>query len=203
MKGTAILTFGICLLAVLSSCGGQTETPAANNKATNSGNNRAATTGTPNGPTANQPASTPGGDGNAAINGNAVNPLTAAKNRKIEMMRQSSGDPSAANVDVEAILKQTTSPAPENSEFAVALTKVVVERRTFLKHPILSRVEKITDGTKSTIKLSTTDGKTIDLLGGAIKNLSVASSASILKAAGLQTPQAQPSDKKPGAANRN
>ena len=118
-------------------------------------------------------------------------------------MRQSGGDPSTAKVDIEALLRQSIRPAPENSEFAVALTNIVVERRTFLRHPILAKVEKITEGTRATIKLETTDGRTIELPGSAVPNLSVASSASILKAAGLDQVRAPLSDKKPRAGNGN
>jgi len=117
-------------------------------------------------------------------------------------MRQAAGDPSA-NYDIEAMLNRSTRPAPENSTFAVAMANVVVERRTFLKHPVLAKVEKVTDGARSTLKVETTDGRTIDLRPNAVDALSVASSAAIMQAAGLQMPASQPMDRKPGAANRN
>ena len=140
-------------------------------------------------------------DPNASAN-TAENPVAATRNRKRDEMRQAAGDPSA-NYDIEAMLNRSTRPAPENSTFAVAMANVVVERRTFLKHPVLAKVEKVTDGARSTLKVETTDGKTIDLRPNAVDALSVASSAAIMQAAGLQMPASQPMDRKPGAANRN
>ncbi len=140
-------------------------------------------------------------DPNASAN-TAENPVAATRNRKRDEMRQAAGD-QPANFDIEAMLNRSTRPAPENSTFAVAMANVVVERRIFLKHPVLAKVEKVTDGARSTLKVETTDGRTIDLRPNAVDALSVASSAAIMQAAGLQMPASQPMDRKPGAANRN
>jgi hypothetical protein len=204
MKRTSIGILGFCLAVILSGCGGENGPQAArNNAASVPSNSVAVSAGSPTTPNSSQPGIIPGNS--VAVNTNEAveNPVANARNRKLEAMRQAASDPSVPKTGIETLLKQSTRPAPENSEFSVALTDVVVERRTFLNHPILSRVEKVTDGQRSTIKLLTTDGRTIELPGRAIEKLSIASAASILKAAGLQLPPSQPADRKPGAANRN
>lgn len=120
------------------------------------------------------------------------NPLTVARNKKIEAMRQAGADPSIPKPDIETVLRQSTRPAPENSEFSVALTDILVERRTFLKNPTIAKVEKTTAGGKKSIKVFLKDGRTLDLPGEAIESLATAASTSILKAAGI--PQADRPD---------
>ncbi len=191
---------GVFLLAAaLAACSGGSETarsgPAAANTSSASSNSDPASTAQPASSSTNV---VPPNSVNAA-----ENPLLAAKREKIDAMRRAGSNPAAAKADTETLLRQSTRPAPENSEFAIALTDVVVERRTFLQHPVLARVEKITDGKTSRIKLLTKDGRTVHLPGTAIEQLSVASSASILKAAGIEAPAHRPSDRKPGAANAN
>jgi hypothetical protein len=193
-----ITTFVLSLS--LAGCGGGSEPPAAKSNAANTRGNNAETAGSPANPTAGQPA--PGNVETGRVNTTVPDPMDA-RTRKLEAIRQAGSDPSAPKTDVEAVLERSKKPAPENSDFAVALTDVVLERRTFRDHPVLAKVEKVTDGSRSTIKLFTTDGRTIDLPGRSIEKLSTASAASILKAAGLQTPPSQPSDRKAGAANRN
>lgn len=201
MIRTPTILFCLCSVTMLAGCGGDVEPPIGTSNAANTRANNAPAPGSQVGPSSNQPGSAPANV--ATANNAAQNPLVTARNRKIEAMRQAGSDPNAPKTDLETLLKQSTRPAPENSEFSVALTDIVVERRRFLNHPVLSQVEKVTDGGRSTIKLTTTDGRTIDLPGNAIQNLSVAASASILKAAGIQLPPSQPSDRRPGAANKN
>lgn len=189
---------GLCSLAILSACG-ESGTPVAKNEAN---------TGRADGSSQSNARPAPGGTVGPAntSEANSVNtapsdPLMAAKARKIDAIRQAGSDPSAPKTDIETLLQRSTKPAPENSEFAAALSDVVVERRTFLSHPTLSKVEKITEGSRSTIKVFTTDGRTLDLPGSAIEKLSVASSISILRAAGLPLPPQ--ADRKSPATERN
>lgn len=128
------------------------------------------------------------------------NPLTVSRNRKIDEMRKAGSDPNAPKPDIEAMLTASTRPAPEDSEFSVALADILVERRTFLQNPILAKVEKTTNGQNKVIKVFLKDGRIIDVRGDAIETLSTASSESILKAAGIASPVSQrPTDTKPRA----
>lgn len=113
------------------------------------------------------------------------NPIGDVRKGKMDAMRKAAGNAPPVKIDTEAELKKSTRPAPENSEFAVVLTDSVFERRTFKNHPQLSKVEKTTQGEQKSIKVYFTDGKFIDLPGDKIEFVSTASSASILKAAGM------------------
>ena len=79
-------------------------------------------------------------------------------------------------------------PAPEDSTFSTRLTDVAVETRTFKKHPVLAKVERITDAKSRTIKVYLRSGKIIEIPGDKIGNLGVASSAQIMTAAGIEQP---------------
>jgi hypothetical protein len=107
------------------------------------------------------------------------------KSRMDALRDKLKNDAPPVNIDIEAELKKSTRPAPENSEFAVVLADSVFERRTFKNHPKLLKVEKVTEGTKKSIKVFLTDGKVIDLPGEKIDFISTASSATILQAAGV------------------
>ncbi len=112
------------------------------------------------------------------------------------------GPPDNSNVPVKAKEFDTTKavegkPAPEDSTFSTRLTDVAVETRTFKKHPLLAKVERITDAKGRTIKVFLRSGKVIEISGDSIANLSVASSAQILAAAGIESaaPAATPKPK--------
>jgi hypothetical protein len=101
------------------------------------------------------------------------------------------GPPDNSNVEVKAKSFDTTKavegkPAPEDSIFSTKLTDVAVETRTFKKHPVLAKVERITDANSRKIKVYLRSGKVIEIPGNNISNLSVASSAQILEAAGIE-----------------
>lgn len=192
MTRTVLAALGCLFVLALGGCGEPETVRNGNTSSTPARNASPANNGVP---------------GQASIDPNtsantAENPVAATRNRKRDEMRQTAGDP-PANYDIEEMLKRSTRPAPENSTFAVAMANVVVERRIFLNHPILAKVEKVTDGARSTLKVETTDGRTLDLRPNAVEALSVASSAVIMQAAGLQMPRSKPMDRKPGAANRN
>lgn len=191
--------FALVVIALNFGCGSGNETETAKANAPNAGNKAATRTAAPSNGV--QPLSNNASTGNAS--NASENPLVAARNTKLEARRKAAADTSAPRPDIEAILQRSTRPAPENSEFSVALTNIVVERRRFLNHPVLAAIEKVTDGGKSTIKVVTTDGRTIDLPGSAIEKLSVASSISILRSAGLDGASARPSARKPGAGDGN
>ena len=148
----------------------------------------------------------PAADSNhPAANANAAaeSPTAATRNKRLDAIRRAGNDPSAPKPDTEEILKQSTRPAPENSEFAVALTDILVERRTFLKHPVLVRVEKVTEGEKSTIRVQTRDGKVRELPGEAIPTLSTVSSSTILGLLNIELPGPPAPGSKPRARAKN
>lgn len=188
-----IRSFLFLLIALsVAGCGGNDIKPTANS---DQANIRAANANQP--PAANVVASS---SNNSANSGE--NPLTIARNKKIEAMRKAGSASPGGKVDIEAILKQSTRPAPENSEFSVALTDIVVERRVFLRNSVIAKAEKVTDGDKKTLTIFLTDGRSLELPGDSIQSLSTASSASIIKAAGIAMPVRQPSNGKPNAANQ-
>lgn len=196
----------------LSACGGAADQAAKNSSATANGrpaasNNAANTAASVDQTPGSANAADPADPAKAVTNANAVNsgenPLTAGRNKKIEAMRQAGRDPNLPKPEIETVLRQSTRPAPENSEFSVALLDILVERRTFLKHPILAKVEKTSNGTSKTAKVFLKDGRVIDLPGDSIPSLSTLASSSILKAAGIASPAPQQTDTKVRAANKN
>lgn len=114
--------------------------------------------------------------------------MRGRRNSKIEAMRKETQNSPPSQIDIEAELRKSTRPAPENSEFAVLLTDVVLERRTFKSHPQLLKVEKVTDREKKTIKVYLKDGRVVEIPGEKIDSISTASSTAILQAAGLGSP---------------
>lgn len=175
-------TVAACILFTsfaLSGCGSEAEAPVAGK------NGNTARTAANAGPAINtvRPANSSAAP---SVNANSGqdDPLTARVNKKGKSLQQPVSGPMP---DIETLLKQSTRPAPENSEFAVALTDILVERRTFPKHPVLVKIEKTTDGEKRTIRVFTRDGRSTDLPDNAIGPLSTASTASILKAAGIES----------------
>ncbi len=141
--------------------------------------------------------------GNLNASNNSVVPGGVSRNSKLDPLRGSGVAPAPEEVDLEALLKRSTRPAPEGSTFAVALGSKVVERRTFLRHPVLAKVEKVIDGDRSSVKVFTTDGRVIELAGNAVADLSIVPSAAILQAAGLQPQETKVPNSKPRAADRN
>lgn len=201
MTRVLIAIFGLSFLQVLAGCGSGREVAIDNSGSSTARNTNAAVVGPQTNRGTDQPGVAPnaGGVGNA----NPDNSLMAARNRKLDSIRQAGSDASTQKTDLETVLRRSAKPAPENSEFSVALTDKLVERRTFHNNPILLRVEKIAENSRLTIKVTTTDGRTLDLPGNAIENLSVASVASILKAARIEVPISRPADRKAGTANGN
>jgi ABC-type Fe3+-hydroxamate transport system substrate-binding protein len=80
-------------------------------------------------------------------------------------------------------------PAPEDSEFTATLTDVATEIRTFRNHPQIRRVEKVSDGKKSTVKVFLVNGKTAEFDGAKLPSLIQASSHQILELAGVEPVQ--------------
>lgn len=186
-----IILAAICLSA--AGCTGSSDEPTAKNTSVNG--KPAATVQNANASEQVQTTT------NAANNGNAiVNPIAIARNKKIEEMRKAGSDPNVPKLSIEEMLTQSTRPAPEDSQFSVALADILVERRTFLKNPLLSKVEKTTNGQNRSIKVFLKDGQVIDLPGEAIQNLSTASSESIIRAARIKT---APSETKLRGSEKN
>lgn len=151
-------------------------------------------------------SASPAGDPNqqaANTNAAAEIPMAATRNRRLDAIRQAGNDPSAPKLDIEKILRQSTRPAPENSEFGVALTDILIERRTFLKHPVLFRIEKVTEGEKGTIRVQTKDGKIHELPSEAIPALSTVPSSTILSLLKIELPVQPASGSKPRAQAKN
>ncbi len=188
----------VLLLILFTGCGGA-EAPSAKKETSR---NVSPGQSTPSSADANtnitNPAPASSGQANVG-----ENPTTLTRNKKIDAMREAGKDPNAPKPDIEAILRQSTRPAPENSEFSVALTDILVERRTFLKDPLLAKVEKTTEGEKSTIRVFLKDGRTKDLPGESINPVSTVSIASILKAAGVSARASQTLSAKPKGAVEN
>jgi len=69
--------------------------------------------------------------------------------------------------------------------YTVALADKAVETRVFNDHPQLLKVEKVSDGTQSNIKVFLRDGRVLELQGEKIITLSTISAADILHAAGV------------------
>ncbi len=111
--------------------------------------------------------------------------MSSKRNSKMEAMRREAENSPPPKIDIEAELKKSTIPAPENSEFGAVLADMVFERRTFKSHPQLLKVEKTTKGGSKTIKVYLKDGTILDISGEKIEFISKATSASILQAAGV------------------
>ena len=111
--------------------------------------------------------------------------MGSKRNSKMEAMRREAENSPPPKIDIEAELKKSTIPAPENSEFGAVLADMVFERRTFKSHPQLLKVEKTTKGGSKTIKVFLKDGKVLEIPGEKIEFISKATSASILLAAGV------------------
>ena len=136
-------------------------------------------------PAANNKTPTNSAPSNTAANVALPNtPIADMRKNKMEAIRKGAGN-SPANIDLEAELKKSMRPAPENSEFGAVLTDFVFERRTFKNHPQLLKLEKMTRGENKTIKVYLREGKIIEIPGTKIDFISTASSASILQAAGM------------------
>lgn len=111
---------------------------------------------------------------------------------KLDDLRKSAG--SAGTVDAATLAKQNARPAPDNSTFTSYLTDAGYEIRTFKSHPQLLRVErKVAADGKQTVKVFLRNGKVVDLPGQSLSPLATVSADSIMQAAGVQVPPAQPS----------
>ncbi|HBR57524.1 MAG TPA: hypothetical protein DEA22_08650 [Blastocatellia bacterium] len=82
---------------------------------------------------------------------------------------------------------RSTREGPENSYFFTELGQIAVETRVFRNHPVLSKIEKLNDGTNQSIKIYLKDGHIIGLPGRAIPSIFTAASAEILAAAGIKS----------------
>ena len=148
-------------------------------------------------------ANTPGSANTSTVPqspGNEPAPADPAANirrSRMDAIRKDAADPNTPKLDTEELLRRSAKPAPENSDFAVALTDIVVERRTFHDNTQLIKVEKITQGEKKTLKIYLANGKVVELPGDRLASISTAASVTILKIAGIATPP--PSTKKPNA----
>jgi hypothetical protein len=179
------LFVSVCILVVCIclGCGpAETDRPAAN-----AANNQASEIAKVSSPD-NSSVSNTSGDPVSA-NSTPGSPIGALRKKRLKDIQPAAGDPAAEKPDLEVVLKGSERPAPEDSLFAVALLDNVVERRTFLKHPTLKMVEKVTtnDG-RSSLKVVTRDGRSFDLDGNSIGPVSTAASFTILRAIGLEAP---------------
>ena len=165
--------FICCFAAVLSACGGaENDTNAI---AVNKGPNLiVSNAGAPNSATTS--------NGSNTFNANANRPMDAQMQRLEEMRK-------GANRSGRQIPSLNTRPAPEDSTMSTTLTDFARETRTWKKHPILVKVEKVHDGGKGTIKVHLRNGKVVDLPGDAIGQLDQIAAASVLQLAGVSAPE--------------
>jgi uncharacterized protein YceK len=79
-------------------------------------------------------------------------------------------------------------PAPDESEFAATGKPdgSFAETRTFKNHPQLLKIEKTTNGNKTSLKVYLKNGKVFDVTEEQIPNFSVAASQNILLAVGIK-----------------
>jgi len=132
-----------------------------------------------------------------------MTPFERMRRRRAEGLKEIPADPNQPVPTLEETLRRSARPAPENSEFSVALTDILFERRTFRGHPVIAKVEKVTRSGKAAVTLFATDGRQIDIPEEAIGSLSTISSSVILRAAGIPEPAQRPAEKKPGAQPDN
>lgn len=137
-------------------------------------------------------------------NSASENPIEALRKKKLKDLYTGASDPTVQKPDIEAVLKGSERPAPEDSLFAVALVDNIIERRIFLKHPTLKMVEKVTtnDG-RSSLKVVTRDGRSFELEGNAIGPVSTAASFTILRAIGLEGAAGDRKQRPPTASKKN
>jgi hypothetical protein len=192
-RSFAILMFGSALL-VVSGCGDSGRVTS------NAPGNSKQTDQAPAGNPSPNPASE-GSLANSDRNEQAAQPFQRKRGRDED--RTAAPEATRPAVETEEMLKRSTRPAPENSEFAVALTDILVERRTFNGHPVLSRVEKRTAGEQISIEVRTTDGAVRTLSGNAIPALSTVPTARILELIGRKPAPARESNVKPRAREGN
>ena len=165
-----LLTVILCsAAAVFSSCGSaetNSNTMAVNTapnlNANGSGQNVATTTF----------------NGTNSFNANANRPMDA-QIKRLEEMRQ------AANRAGKQIPSLNTRPAPEDSTMTATLTDFARETRTWKKHPVLAKVEKVHDGGDGSIKIYLRSGKVVDLPGKSIVQLDQITAAAVLQLAGM------------------
>lgn len=197
----AVATLAAALLLLSCSSAGETSQdqtgPAELDRAETSANAQDPVPGDRPQASANTPGPNPGSDAQDQAN---TAPIAMSRQKRSEAIRQA-GDAPMPNI--EALLRQSAKPAPEGSEFSVALTDILIERRVFPRHPQLSKVEKVTKGIDKTIYVFTRDGRQMRLPGNAIEHLSTAPTASILKAANIERLPQAPVDSKPRARDTN
>ena len=196
MRSFYLSTLIILLSLSLIGCSNADEKPSSKNAGTNRSANSAAVSST----NAAEPANkeTTGVVENEVV---SEDPIGNVRKSKMEAMRKEAENSTEPKADIETLLKRSARPAPEDSEFAAALTDIVFERRTFKAHPQLLKVEKITKGEKKTVKVYLVDGKVIELPGESVPFISTAPSSAILQAAGLS--ERSPAAKKPNAKTEN
>ena len=137
-------------------------------------------------------------------NSTSENPIEALRKKKLKELHTGASDTTIQKPDVEAVLKGSERPAPEDSLFAVALVDNIIERRTFLKHPTLKIVEKVTtNDAHSSLKVVTRDGRLFELDGNAIGPVSTAASFTIMRAIGLGGAAGDRKQRPPAAAKKN
>lgn len=183
----------------LPACGGSAENSDA--VKTNPGSSR----NSPSNASGLTNNSTEGANVNPAgpINSNDLTPIQRMRQRRNEELKESPQDPNQPLPTLEETLQRSTRPAPENSEFSVALTDILFERRAFRDHPVIAKVEKITKDGKSEITMFLRDGRRMELPANAFESLSTVSTNTILRAAGIQVPAQSPAESKPGVRPKN
>ena len=176
------------LVGLCAGCGSTDEAPSTTSNTKVAGVNRDQSNSSSQSPvTAAQSESSqlsPQSNVNAAENpvpagSTDVPPANAmeAKMRKLQLLRQGQPAPNSGPPP-----KPVPQPAPDNSTYTVVLAEAVNETRIFKSHPQIMKVEKVTGGNGSSIKVFLKNGRVVDLPGDRIPNLSNAPAAAIVSA---------------------
>ncbi|MBK9152925.1 MAG: hypothetical protein IPM25_01680 [Chloracidobacterium sp.] len=191
--------FVVFLFLPIFGCGGDADTSGAEN----SNRQRSVNSSVSSPSAANNSIDSQSTNTEPGANSNALTPIERMRQRRAEGLRESPADPNQPLPTLEETLARSSRPAPENSEFSVALTDILFERRTFRDHPVIAKVEKVTRSGKSTVTLFAKDGRQIVIPDDAIGSLSTVSTQVILRAAGIQVPVRPPAERKPGSPPDN
>lgn len=136
----------------------------------------------------NNPSQTAGTDVNANPGSNSgiaqISNMADMKQAKLDKLKSGTGGPIPAGA---APLKRE---APDNSQYWSTLTDVAVETRQFRDNAQIGKVEKINDGTRSTIKIYLRNGKLVELPGERVADISRESVTTFITLAGLKPPAA-------------
>lgn len=133
-----------------------------------------------------QTVATDGNSGSATNSGSAqISNMADMKQAKLDKLRNGTGGgPAPAGAQP---LKRE---APDNSQYWSTLSDVALETRQFRDNAQIGKVEKINDGTRSTIKIYLRSGNLVEVPGEKVADISRESVTTFITLAGLKPPAA-------------